>query len=785
MAVIGESVPQVHGADKVTGAAVYTVNMELPGMVHARLLRSPHAHARLVHIDAARAERLPGVVAVLTRADLLAWDIDPYYGPVVHDQPIVAIDKVCYVGDVVAAVAAVDPGVAEAALELIEVEYEPLPHVMDPVEAMAPGAPRIHERQVPHATAFEDLKALHVGGDGEPNCCTRFRLRQGDVERGFAAADRVFEGVYRSPVQQHAHLEPHAVLARTRRDGCLEVWSSTQNPSVIRDALAGIFRLPLSKVRVMVPYVGAGYGAKTYPKLEPVTCALAKKAGRPVKLVLPREEVFLTVTKHACVVRLRTGVKADGTIVARQATAWYDTGAYADIGPRTSKNGGYAMGGPYRIPNLALDSYCVYTNKTPAGAFRGFGVTQVAWAYEQQMDEIARALGRDPLALRLANVVREGDAFATGETLRAVACDEATEAVARAIDWGTPKVDPRPGVRRGRGLATIIKSTMTPSLSSAICKLEEDGSLSVLTSSVEIGQGAETSLAQIAAETLALPFDRVQVIQPDTAATPYDQSTSSSRTTFSMGTAVARACAEIREQLVDAAAQQLEARPEDLACEAGHVVVRGAPERRLSYEDVLRRKFGMRVGGLVGRGLFKTEGGLDPETGQGVASAFWFTSACACEVEVDEATGHVRVVRLVGAGNAGRAINPRMCETQIEGAMGMALGLSLYEELAYDGGQPLNPNFLDYRLPTIVEAPAEIRAIVLEKPHPLHPYGAIGIGEAVLPPVAPAVANAVCDAVGARVRDLPITPEKVLRALREARGGSGGGTSDRGSQPAE
>lgn len=768
LTVVGTSVPIAHGIEKVNGSLTYTINLELPGMAHVKILRSPYPHARLVRVDAGRAERLRGVAAVLTRDDLLRWDIDPYYGPMVRDQPIVAIDKVVYAGEPVAAVAADDLQTAEQALDLIEVEYEPLPYVLDPIEAMRDDAPIIHERLREHSTGFEDVKSVHWGVGR--NVCSYSRVRRGDVEQGFREADLIVEGEYRTPVQQHCALEPHAAVARVRDDGAIECYTSTQNPSIVRDGIAGIFKLPLSKVRVMAPYLGAGYGAKTYLKAEPITCALAKKLrGRWVKLVLTREEVFLTVTRHAAIVRMRTGFRKDGTITAREATAWFDAGAAADVGPRTAKNGGYSMCGPYRIPNVKFDTYNVYTNKVPSGAFRGFGVAQVSWAYEQQMDEAARRLGLDPLEIRRRNIARDGDRFSTGQVFEGVAFSECLEAVARELGWDRPKPAPRGTKSYGRGLAVTVKSSITPSMSSAMVKMDEDGSIEVLTSSVDMGQGCETALAQIAAEALSLPLERVKFYPPDTDVTPYDQGTQSSRCTFTVGTAVGRAAAEVREQLLRLASEQLEARVEDLYLEGGHVVVRGAPERRISYEDLIRRKYHMRVGTLVGRGELKTEGGLDRETGQGIASAWWLQGAVGAEVEVDTETGAVRVLRLVGAANAGKAINPLLVEGQIEGAMGQALALTLYEEMVFEGGQVANPNFLDYRLPTVVEAPSELRAVIIEKPHPVHPYGAIGCGESVVPPTAPAIANAIADACGARVISPPITPEKILRSIREGR----------------
>jgi CO/xanthine dehydrogenase Mo-binding subunit len=762
---VGESVRRIDGLAKVTGTVEYTINLEVPGMLHVKVLRSPQPHARVVRIDASRAERLRGVRAVLTRDDLKRWNIDPYFGPVVRDQPIVAIDRVRYIGDVVAAVAAVDVETAEEALELIAVEYEPLPAVFDPQEAMRPGAPLLHDVIRAADVGFADIQALNLG-EGGPNVVSHFMLRRGDLEEGFRQADEIFEDEFAVPAIQHLAMEPHAALAQVHPDGRIEVWSSTQNPSVIREQLAEVFRADLANIRVVAPYVGGGYGGKTYPKLEPLVVALAMKARRPVRLVLTREEVFYTITRHAVVTRIKTGVTRDGRLVARRCELLFDTGAYADIGPRTSKNGGYASGGPYRIPHVAFDSYCVYTNKPPAGAFRGFGVPQVCWAYEQQMDMIAERLGMDALDLRLKNAVEEGDAFFTGEILHAVPVKTCLEKVAEAIDWRAPSRAASPSRRRGKGVAAMIKSTMTPTVSAATLKMEEDGSVSVLTGTVEIGQGSDTMLAQVAADVLALPLERIRVVHSDTNVTPYDQSTSSSRSTFSMGNAVRFAAGEVREQLLAMVSAQMEISSEDLECRDGRVVPKGSPERAVGYAEVIRRHFGMGVGSLMGRGTFTTTGHLDPRTGQGKASAFWFTSAVGCEVEVDTDTGEVEILSLVGAVNAGKALNPVLCEGQVEGSLLFGVGAFAYEEMLYEGGQLLNPNLLDYRVPTMADLPRDMRTILVESPHREGPMGAIGLGEPAVAPVAPAIANAVARAVGVRIKVLPVTAEKILRGLR-------------------
>jgi len=766
MSVIGADAPRVDGPAKVTGAAQYTADIVLPGMLHAKVLRSTMPHARLVRIDASAAERELGVVTI-TRDDLTG--MDPYYGPVVKDQPIVGIDRVLFAGDVIAVVAAEARDIAEEALDLIEVEYEPLPVVTDSDAAMAEGAPVLHAaRRTPQVT-FPDMKSVHFQTDS--NVCSVYHVERGDVEAGFADADELFEDVYSVPTIQHGHIEPHASIAYWEPSGKLVVHTSTQNPSVIRTQLADLFGLPETSVRVIVPYVGGGYGAKTYPKLEPIVAALSRKARRPVSLVISREEVFMTAVRHAASVRIKTGVRCDGTLVARRVVATYDTGAYADIGPRTAKNGGYSAGGPYRIEHQDLTSYCVYTNKPPAGAFRGFGVPQVCWAYESQMDDIARRLGMDPVELRKRNLIQENDLFVTGDRLVSVGLDKCLDQVVEAIGWrGIESTRPietdRPGFVRGLGLAVMIKSTMTPSNSAASVRLNADGSATLLTSSVEIGQGSHTGLAQIVAEAIGLPLDRVSVTFPDTDFTPYDQSTSSSRTIFSMGHAARQAGIQIRDQLLEIASGRFEAAVEDLEIVDGSIRVKGVPAQSLTIPQVFTTHFGAAVGSLFGAFDYQTTGGLDPDTGMGKASAFWFLSAAGAEVEVDTRTGKIRVLRAVTSVDVGKAINPRQCWLQNEGSMLTALGSALFEEMLFDNGQPVNASFLDYMLPSMEDFPDRFRSMLVETPHPEGPYGAKGMGEAGLGPVAPAIGNAVANALGGvRLRDLPLRPERVLDAL--------------------
>jgi CO/xanthine dehydrogenase Mo-binding subunit len=769
MSAVGTNVSRVDGPAKIRGWAQYTGDIELPGMVYAKVLRSTHPHARLLRVDASKAEKFPGVVAVLTRDDFAGQKST--FGSVVKDQGIVATERVRYVGDVISAVAAEERDIAEEAVDLIEVEYEPLPAVFDPVEAMKPHAPIVHNERT-KAQSFPSKSGFRLEAGG--NVLSIYHVEEGDVGVGFSESDEIFEDVYTSPKIQHAHLEPHSVAAYWEPSGKLVVYSSTQTPSAIRAQLAELFDLPQSKVRVIVPFVGGGYGAKTHLRLEPLVAALARKAHRPVQWVLTREEVFVTAHCQAAVVKIKTGVKNDGTIVARQVEGVYDAGAFALTSTNTARNGGEVSGGPYRIKHQDLKTYCVYTNTPPTGPYRGFGVPQVCWAYESQMDDIARRLGMDPLELRLKNMVQEGDVFVTGDKLISVGLSNCLKRAAEAVGWqGTAEQAPRvlSGKVRGKGLAVMIKTTMTPSNSSALVRLNADGSAVLLTSSVEIGQGTQTSLAQIVAEELGLAVERVSVTFPDTDVTPFDQSTSSSRTIFTMGSAARQAANQIRQQLLEIGAKVLEADIDDLQVVDGFLEVKGVPEKRRSIAQLFQAKYGAAVGNMVGSYDKQTTGGLDPRTGKGKGSAFFFMSACAAEVEVDTETGKVVVQQVVSVVDAGKAINPQQCHLQNEGSMIMSLGSALFEEMVFDNGQPINSTFLEYMPPSMEDHPRRFQSLLVETPHPEGPFGAKGIGEAGLGPVEPAIGNAVANALGGiRFKDLPLRPDRILNGVGSVKG---------------
>jgi len=768
---IGKTFRRLDYATKVTGRAQYLADMSVPGMLHGKILRSPYPHARITRIDGSKALKVPGVMAVLTRDDILHDEgIEPFYGPVFKDQTIVAVEKVRHVGDPVAAVAALTLDAAEEALKLIEVEYEELPAVLNVEDSLRPGAMLVHDSVKLPTSGFADLAELKpVEGT---NLCTHFRLNRGDIDKGFAEADRIFDDTFTLPATQHSFLETHACIASVEPGGRITVWATTQNPFVVRTQLANIFKVPVAKVRVIVPYLGGGYGGKVYPKVEPITVALAQKAGRPVRVVLSREEVFYTITKHAAVIRMKTGVKNDGTLVARECEIHLDTGAYAEIGPRVAKKSGYTAAGPYRIPNLKIDSYSVYTNKPPAGAFRGFGVSQSAWAVESQMDIIAAALKMDPVELRKQNGYNEGDKFVTEETLRAVGLKECIDAVAKSIGWDSNRFKgsrvqrsrSESNLRRGKGLACMIKATITPSISCAVVKLNEDASLSIYAGTVEMGQGSETVLAQIAGKELGIPLQTIQVLGVDTDVVPYDLTTSSSRSTFHMGKAVQLAAQHILQQLKQIVAKEYNVPQEKIGFTEGKIRL---PETQLSYAEVMFKRFGMQGGTLVGEGQVKTL--TKDEFGEKSTSAFWFLAAGAAEVEVDVDTGKFKLIKYATAVDVGKALNPLGCRQQLAGAAITGIGQAMFEEIAYDNGQLINPNLVDYVLPALGDMPAVIDPICVEVPDRNGPFGAKGIGESALIPVAPAIANAIYDAVGVRIKDLPIKAEKIFLALEETK----------------
>ena len=755
---IGASVPRVDAIEKVAGKALYATDLKLGGMLYGKVLRSPLPHAKILNVDTNRAERIPGVKVVVTGRDLMVR-----YGTCIQDQPYYCFDKARYIGDPIAGVAAADEDIAEEALELIKVDYKEFPPVFDPLQAMELDAPLIHE----------SLGSYWCGPHYFPvpgtNICNHFKLRRGNIEEGFRQSDFISEDTFKTPMVQHCHLEPHASIAQVSPSGQITIWTNTQHPHSCRRELSRSLGIPMNQVRVIVTYVGGGFGGKVYLKVEPLCVVLAMKVknNRPVKIVLTREEEFYatSIVRHPSVIQIKTGVKKDGTLMARQVKLVMDTGAYADAGPPITRNAGFSCNGPYKIPNIWVDSYCIYTNKTIAGAFRGFGIPQIMWAIDSQMDILAEGIGMDPVEFRLKNALEEGSISATGQVLHSVGIKECIQKAAEAIEWGN-----KAGRNRGKGIGVMHKMTMTPSSSSAFVKLNDDGTVDVLSSTVEMGQGSNTILAQIVAEELGMSFRNVKVVSPDTDVTPFDHGTSSSRSTFHMGNAVKQAAGDVKKQLLEAAAEELEANPEDLEIKDGFIFVKGSPDKSTPISKLAMGGSYLGKGKpIIGRGTFNVPDAtaLDPETGQGGNPAvFWMYAAQAAEVEVDEQTGKVNVLRIASAHDVGKAINPSACEQQIEGALATGVGTTLMEEIKIELGKTLNPNFVDYKVPTSLDMP-EMIPILVEATHERGPYGAKGLGEPALAPTAPAIANAIYDAVGVRIKELPITPDKVLKALKD------------------
>jgi len=760
--VIGQSLTRLDVTDKVTGRAVYGTDLRFPDMLHAKVLWSDRPHARIVRIDTSRAKALPGVHAVVTAADAPT----ERYGVYLRDQLIFAREKVRHIGEPVAAVAAESEEIAARARDLIVVEYEDLPAVFDPLAAMKPDAPIIHPDLESYVSTYS---AIHYG-----NVCLYTRLSVGDLEAGFAAADHIFEDTFRTQAMHQAYIEPRAVVAGFDFSGKLTIWTSTQQVSTCQAELAAALGLPMTRVRVVAATLGGAFGGKLKTSIEPIVALLAMKTRRHVKLVLTREEEFIAGRpRPPYIITLKTGVKADGTITAKYIRIVADCGGYSD---HTLGTVGLAVTfaqGPYHIPNAEVQGYCVYTNNPNFGCMRGYGVTQLTFATESQMDMIADRLGLDPVEFRRRNLAREGDIILSTQALRSVSIRETMEAALRASGWEEKRG--KMGRYRGIGMANVILN-MGLLASSAMVKLNEDGTANVLTGIVDLGTGSHTALAQIAAEELGLPPEAVTVAAVDSDSSPYDLGSIASRTVFDTGNAVRRAAADARRQLFAMAADWLDVPVEALAVGGGDIYVRDDPDRRVSIRGLCLLSFYVKGGPVIGQGSWLGEPGFDPPVGEGYpqppSKSFVFGTHVA-EVEVDPETGQVKVERITAAHDVGRAINPLGVVGQIEGGVVQGVGYTLHEEMIIKDGRVQNPSFLDYRVPTILDAPA-VQPVIVEVPDEAGPFGAKGLGE---PPVigpAAAIANAIYDAVGVRIQELPITPEKVLQALEALAEGPSG-----------
>ncbi len=745
-APIGLSVPRRDGVAKVTGGGRFTVDIGMPGLAHAKLLRSPYPHALIRSIDTAAARRHPGVIAVVTADDLA--DVNLVYGHAVADHPMIATGKVRFAGEPVVGVVAEDAVTAEEALRLISVEYEPLPFVTAPDAALAPGAPVIHDEpgeQRAHRGFAEDIERTH------PNVCSESRQAWGDIDDAFTGAHLVVEGEYRYPRSYAYAMEPYTSVARWE-EGQLTVWTSGQHPYMVREDLAHCFGLPLAAVRVIVPYVGGGYGSKSYTKIEPLTAALALRAGRPVRLGLSIEESILTTRGDAALVRLRSAFDRDGLLLGRKATILLDTGGYAENSPLVGRKAANRLGGPYRIPALEVTCSTVYTNTAPASSFRGFGAPQVTLAGESQMDEAAELLGLDPLEIRRRNVLRPGER--PWPNVRGIDADLPADLdlAAEELGWSTPLP-----AGRGRAICLSASDAGSEPMTTSLVRIHADGSLTVTCGSTEMGQGSSTVLAQMAAGEMGVDLDRVHLLQSDTAAVSYDRSTGASRTTTLMGLAIAAAARDARTQLVEWAQESLAPDGPTVIEEQSGIRIGDAVH---DWGAVVRSWFGGHAGECVGRGYIRRSGTTEE------MPPFWEIGCVGVEVSVDESTGVIRVEKLVTIGDVGCAINPQLVEGQDIGAAMMGLGMATREELVYEDGNLMNGNLFDYRVPRTTDLP-EIRSVIVERGDGVGLYGAKGGGEGSLNPVAAAIANAVWRAAGIRLREAPFSPERVWNALQE------------------
>lgn len=756
---VGRSVRRLESREKVTGRAVYVHNLRLPGMLYGKIVRSTVAHGRILGINVEEARKAPGVHSVVTAEQIRQVMPEPYFGPAFHDQPVLAIDKVRFVGEPVAVVLARDPHDAEEAARLVEVDYEELPPVFDEVEA-AGGKVFVHEELRPAGT-FPDLK--HLAGRKNTNVALDYRLTRGDVEAAFAKADHVFEQTFNTQQVMHTPLEPFVTVAE-KGDGGLVIHSASQSPSFVRSEVARLLGWPQNKVRVKVPHLGGGFGAKLYVKLEALVAALALLADRPVKVALSMEEQFYTISRHATTTRIKSAVTKDGKITARRCDVWWNGGAYADIGPRVTQKSGFTASGPYDIENVHLESFAVYTNRPPAGALRGFGIPQLTWAYESHQDHIARRLGIDPLDLRRRNILKDGLRHATGTVMQDSAFELVLDRLEQRLGWKDSFDRGKGVVRRGRGIAIGFKASIAPTTSVAILSLAADGSCILYCGTVDMGQGSDTALSQIAGEVLDVPAEQIRVVHPDTEVTPYDMGTLGSRSTFHMGHAVRLA------------AEDAVARLQALCGELGL-----PKDSNVPIQEILRKRYGMPAGNIIGVGTYVPPySPPDPATGQSDnVTPYWMVGATGAEVAVDSETGHVTVSRLITVADLGTPINPRIVESQLSGAAIMQLGFTMTEGMDFDAGQVTNASLADYKIPSIHDIPAVMENEAVEARQRSGPFGAKGAGESGTFGVSPAIANAIEDAVGVRLTSLPLRSEAVLRGLRPDlfESGEGGGST--------
>ena len=756
---VGRSVRRADALAKVTGDADYCVDLAHPDTLHAKVVRAERAHAVIEGIDASAALEMPGVVDVVTSSDL--GGLFPRFGHIVADHPILAIERVRYWGEPVALVVAETALTAADAAEQVVVSYEDLPAAMTADEALAPDAPLLHEHAYESGdSSFDALASRAHDADrqadpGRSNVAHEVTLGWGDVDAAFAEAHTIVETTAHYPMLYAYAMEPYNALARFR-DGVLEVHSTAQHPYMVREDLARIFRLPLAKVRVTAPFLGGGYGSKSYTKVEPLAAVGAWRTGRPVKLVCDIEESIYTTRADAARIWVRSGFDADGKLLVREFDLLLDSGAYADNSPLVLAKACNRCFGPYRIPNLRVHGRSMYTNTAPASSYRGFGAPQGNFAGELNIEQAADRLGLDGAKLRQLNLLERGEELLPGKRPLDADIKADLEMVTASLESGRPE-----HVRRyGMGFSVSASDAGAFPVSTAMVKILPDASVVLLTGATEMGQGSRTALAQIAAEELGVDFDDVTVLQSDTHATPYERTTGASRTTNLVGLAIQRACLDAREKVRSMAAEVAGVPVAEVEDAPGGVRL---PDGTVAgFAEVLQRWVGSAAGEIVGHGLVRKNNDMS------LLPPFWEIGCVGVAVDIDTDTGFVSMDQLVTVGDVGYAINPAAVEGQDLGAATQGMGAALYEELVYDGPHPVNPNVVDYRVPRTGDRPRRIDTMLAERGDGTGPYGAKGAGEGALNPMGAAIASAVARATGRWPDRLPLTPERVWRLLHEA-----------------
>lgn len=745
-------------AQKLSGEATYAFDVVLPGMLHAKLLRSPHAHARILRIDCTRARALPGVHLVATSTDMPLGP-EARYGVLIRDQPLLNDGKLRYVGDPVAAVVAEDEAIAARALALILVDYEVLPAVHDLHAAQQPDAPALFDAPQPGVKPPDTAGSIHLKEPAH-NVLYEYRYAHGAIDDEFARCDHVFEDSFSFSRIHHLHLEPHVTVAAVGKAG-VELWVCNQDPFVLRRDISTIFGMPEHHIRIHTPWVGGGFGGKSFCKMEPLVVQLARLAGRPVRLCLTLDESFLTLSQHPARMTMTTGVMAEGTLVARRSQIELDAGAYSDASALVTIKAGYRAAGPYRWRAVDSVAKAIRTTTVPAGSFRGFGGTQVNFASESQLDMIARRLGLDPWELRARNLLDPGVPYMPGDSVIDSRLADGLRVVQQALGRPSATANDDDRWQTGIGFALGFKDAGGVNhASQAVLKISAGGYGVLAAATVEIGQGASTVLPQIAAEVLGMSHDRIRYGEIDTDYTPLDHGTHVSSGTTIMGRAVMQAAEDVRAQVLRFAATQLGTDVSELTLRDWRIHHRGEVH---DLEAMIRRVHGEFAIEYIGRGQFQMP--LDASAPLGTRCPFWIFNWVGAEVRVDRETGRIEVTRLIAAVDAGRAINPVLCKGQIEGGLLQGYAQALFEEMRFDGALPLNLSPLEYRVPTTRDLPDEMASLVLEHGLGPGPQGAKGIGEAGILGVAAALANAVEDASGVRITTLPITAHKVAAGL--------------------